>query len=307
MSKVDNFTDEELLEIINNSSGLIEFCKNIGYAGYSAPALAKIKQRSKILENKILELKEKRPFRGKDLTGQIFGRLTVIEYNQNLSKDRGKAYWTCQCNCENKTIINVIGNNLIRNHTTSCGCYQKTRIHDIRFKDLTSQHFGKLTVLELDQDLSKQRGCSYWKCKCECGNIKSIKGSHLTTHAISSCGCYSRSRGEEKIEKILQEMNILYKTQYTFYDLKGIGGGLLSYDFAILNPDNSINCLIEYQGIQHYDNNGHWGDNSYFKTQQEHDKRKRDYCIIHNIKLIEVPYYDKNNLNINYLQDLINN
>ena len=306
MGKVDTFTNDELLAIIKNSSSLTEVCKKIGYATYSSSALKKIKGRNPILDESILELKVNPPFRGKDLTGQTFGNLTVIEYNKQLSKEKGKSYWTCQCNCENKTIINVIGSNLTRNHTTSCGCYQRKRAREANFKDLTSQKFGKLKVLELDEELSKNMEHYYWKCQCECGNIKSIRGSHLTTQAITSCGCNIRSRGEEQIENILQELKIPYKSQYTFNDLRGVGNGLLSYDFAIFNSDNSIKCLIEYQGIQHYDNNEHWGDKSYFKIQQEHDKRKRDFCNINKIKLIEVPYYDKNKINPNYLWSLIN-
>ena len=57
----------------------------------------------------------------KDLTGIKFERLTVVEYH---STDKaGRARWRCVCNC-NKEVI-VMSNNLLSNHTKSCGCIRK--------------------------------------------------------------------------------------------------------------------------------------------------------------------------------------
>lgn len=55
-----------------------------------------------------------------DLSGQRFGRLTVVEYSHT---DKDKAMWTCLCDCGNKTI--VAGEHLKRGSTTSCGCRHK--------------------------------------------------------------------------------------------------------------------------------------------------------------------------------------
>ena len=59
--------------------------------------------------------------RGRDLTGQKFGRLTVIKCI-GRSKDRQKL-WLCKCECgklkESKTTYLTSGD------TTSCGCYRK--------------------------------------------------------------------------------------------------------------------------------------------------------------------------------------
>lgn len=54
-----------------------------------------------------------------DLTGQKFGRLTVIKkYGHNKSN---AILWLCQCDCGNQVI--VIGDHLRTGHTKSCGCY----------------------------------------------------------------------------------------------------------------------------------------------------------------------------------------
>lgn len=52
-----------------------------------------------------------------DLTGQKFGRLTVIERAENKGKH---TYWKCRCDCGNDCVIN--SSNLIHGLTKSCGC-----------------------------------------------------------------------------------------------------------------------------------------------------------------------------------------
>lgn len=54
----------------------------------------------------------------KDLTGQKFGRLTVIERAEN-AKD-GRAHWRCHCDCGNE--VTVSSYHLTSGHTQSCGC-----------------------------------------------------------------------------------------------------------------------------------------------------------------------------------------
>lgn len=55
-----------------------------------------------------------------DLTGQRFGRLTVIERTRNIGKYTA---WLCRCDCGNKKIIK--SKSLKDNSTKSCGCLQK--------------------------------------------------------------------------------------------------------------------------------------------------------------------------------------
>lgn len=58
----------------------------------------------------------------KDLTGQRFGRLTVLEFVPNESS---YSYWLCKCDCGNTKIIESY--NLRSGHTTSCGCFHSER------------------------------------------------------------------------------------------------------------------------------------------------------------------------------------
>ena len=74
-----------------------------------------------------------------DLTGQKFGKLTVIKRAEN--NNRGQTQWLCQCECGNKKII--LGNNLKNGTTKSCGCIQKEH----RLKGFNKTHGNTNTRL----------------------------------------------------------------------------------------------------------------------------------------------------------------
>lgn len=66
----------------------------------------------------------------KDITGQRFGKLKVIE---KVDKDKyGHTRWLCECDCGNKKIIS--GKSLRNGHTQSCGCYHKKQISKLNLK-----------------------------------------------------------------------------------------------------------------------------------------------------------------------------
>ena len=60
----------------------------------------------------------------KDLTGQIFGRLTVLEHVGN-NKHR-QARWRCRCSCGAEVI--VAGYSLRSGNTTSCSCLKLEKV-----------------------------------------------------------------------------------------------------------------------------------------------------------------------------------
>ncbi|MBN6205042.1 hypothetical protein JYK21_01145 [Ralstonia pickettii] len=63
--------------------------------------------------------KERAAKRLNDLTGKVFGKLTVIKRVENV-EGRNIPRWLCHCKCGNKTV--VYANNLISKFTRSCGC-----------------------------------------------------------------------------------------------------------------------------------------------------------------------------------------
>jgi hypothetical protein len=125
-----------------------------------------------------------------DLTGQKFGRLTVVSFNR---REKRQTYWNCVCDCGKEKSIN--GNSLKRGNTKSCGCYKKERTHEACFKDLIGKKFGRLTVIK-NMGLNKH-GTFLYKCKCDCGKETIVIGSILATGRVKSCGCYRDERSYE--------------------------------------------------------------------------------------------------------------
>ena len=72
--------------------------------------------------------------RHKDLTGQIFGRLTVLRRVENIitKHKRSRIAYECQCTCGEHKIIQA--DNLLNNSTKSCGCLQKELIKNLNYK-----------------------------------------------------------------------------------------------------------------------------------------------------------------------------
>ena len=86
----------------------------------------------------------------------------------------------------------------------------------------------------------------------------------------------------------MDNIDILYKPQFIFSDLVGIGGGNLRFDFGILNKQFNLIGLIEYDGEFHYKK---MYENDGYENIQIHDKLKNDYCDINNIPLLRIPYW----------------
>lgn len=69
------------------------------------------------------------PWKAEDLTGQKFGRLTVIERCKENTKD-GKAKWICKCNCGKIHITRAAS--LKSGNVKSCGCISKEAKHNYK-------------------------------------------------------------------------------------------------------------------------------------------------------------------------------
>ena len=105
------------------------------------------------------------------------------------------------------------------------------------------------------------------------------------------CPYCNQSKGELKCQQYFDNKNINYIAQKTYDGLVGLGGKLLSYDFYLPN----YNLLIEYQGEFH-DGKANWYVAENLEKQQEHDRRKKQYAKEHNIKLLEIWYWDYENI-----------
>lgn len=216
-----------------------------------------------------------------DMTGQKYGRLTVLQRHPEKSKCN-HILWECICECGTKKLLD--GQDLRAGKVKSCGCLNKEIAATKNRKNLTNQIFGKLMVLEPTE--GRNNGYIVWKCQCECGNITYVNTNDLTTGNTTSCGCI-HSRGEEYIGQILTINNIIYQNQKSYSDCCSPSTGrVLRFDFYVNN-----NYLIEYDGILHFktENRG-WNSQELLEKTQLHDKIKNQYCLEHNIPLIRIPY-----------------
>lgn len=109
------------------------------------------------------------------------------------------------------------------------------------------------------------------------------------------------SRGEIKIYEILTEAGLNFKEEFSIPGLMSSNGRLLRFDFAVFTDDGELDFLIEYQGRQHYEASSKFGGKRGLYQQQFNDNKKRRYCMLHDIKLIEIPYTDEALINYDYI------
>lgn len=104
------------------------------------------------------------------------------------------------------------------------------------------------------------------------------------------CPRCRESKGERVISNYLDFNDYLYKRERVFLDL--IADGYLRFDFALLNNDESVYALIEYDGEQHFKPVGIWGGTEGLIKRQYNDNLKNEYCEVNNIPLLRIPYTD---------------
>lgn len=238
-----------------------------------------------------------------DLTGQKFGRLLVLERDFNRTDKNNNYYWICQCDCGNT--VSVGATYLKNGKSQSClACAQIEDIKGRRFSKLIPIQFMYQDKIEyvLDngtvQIFNKKTGFTgaQWICKCDCGNYIIASYNHLVTGHTTSCGCRKQSRGEEKIQSILDELNIEYIPQYNIFSKYRI-------DFYL--PVDKI--AIEYDGEQHFRPVNIFGGEEQFILTQARDATKNQYCLNNNIRMVRIPYTELVNLTTSFLYDIIYN
>lgn len=109
------------------------------------------------------------------------------------------------------------------------------------------------------------------------------------------------SRAEIKIHEILEQAGFTFKMEYIVEGLNSSNGKPLRFDFAVFDDDGYLDFLIEYQGKQHYQPSSKFGGKRGFYQQQFNDNKKRRYCALNGIKLIEIPYTEENLISYDYI------
>lgn len=211
----------------------------------------------------------------KDLTGKIFGRLTVIRYigknSYNISN------WLCKCSCGNKKEISTQYLSKKSIIEKSCGCVSREK-GSSSFRDLSGKRYGKLVILKFNGMNKFQQ--STWLCRCGCENTCVICISELKKR--KSCGCLKESYIASELKKYCVKNYNADKSENREFINPSTKHSL---PFDIYIPDRKI--FIEIHGIQHYilcqfhklasTKNGTTPEEE-FEYQKKKDRMKRKYA-----------------------------
>lgn len=227
-----------------------------------------------------------------DLTGQKINHLLIEKMIGYRTMGNGTRLSMCQCLCDCGNRVDVPATWIKSGNTKSCGCLNKETLTELWLIDLTGRRFGKCVVLrraEKNYVSPKGQEDAQWICLCDCGNEFIARGSNLRNGHTWCCGCKRKSsKAETIIEEYLSENNINHKRNYKFDDLRSRKNWKLPFDFALLDQNDNLLSLIEYQGEQH--SVARKNDMFGYEQRTYTDKAKREYCKQNNIPLYEIDY-----------------
>lgn len=112
--------------------------------------------------------------------GARFGRLMAL-----LPIGGKGAKYICICDCGETKAVSAY--NMLKGDALSCGCLAKGRPRNRNTTDLSGKKIGKLSVVDMAPHVIGLG--RMWNCICECGNKKIVRGLHLLSGAVTSCGC----------------------------------------------------------------------------------------------------------------------
>jgi len=237
-------------------------------------------------------LATKNPEFAKEWHPTLNGDLTPWDVTEHSNKD---VWWLCKDNLKHEWHLKI---NARINGNTNCpycsGRYPTEENNLLVINPKLCEEWDYKKNKKSPEEYTPSSGqYVWWKC-LECGHEwKAI----ISNRSLLNSGCpkCNESKGEKQLDIILSKYNIPHDSQYTFDDLKGVGDGLLRFDVPIFwdKEKTQLRMLIEYDGIFHfekqYENDGH-------ESIVIHDKLKDEYCKIHNINLLRIPYWDFDNI-----------
>ena len=116
-----------------------------------------------------------------DLTDRDFGEYHVIRRLDIKDRHKGSTFWLCLYRGEQ---VEKSRKFLIR----------QSRLYEDNKKACTKligKRFGMLTVISYE--FKDKRSHKHWKCKCDCGNVKTFEEYVITSGKVTSCGCVGKA------------------------------------------------------------------------------------------------------------------
>lgn len=214
-------------------------------------------------------------------------KLNTINPNIEILSKYTNTNVKLKCRCKTDGYIWFASPSNLLYQKTGCPkcshCYRRTPEEFIKEMSIANANIEILTDFNgVDKKV---------KCKCKIDNHIWYATPH---ELLSGTGCPQccESKGEKVIREWLKKNEYVYESQKTFDNLIGVGGMPLSYDFYI----PTINVLIEYQGEQHEKPFNYFGGEKKLIVQKEHDKRKKIYAETNGFYLLEIWYWDFDNI-----------
>jgi hypothetical protein len=139
------------------------------------------------------------------------------------------------------------------------------------------------------------------KVKIYCKQHKGFFYQIPRSHTHSKCGCQicNSSQGEVAVKTFLEKNKIKFEQQKKFKDCK-LKNHLI-FDFYL----KKYNAVIEYNGLQHYEFFKYFHKTEEeFEKRKERDNTKKEYCLKNNIKFIEIPYWNKEDIGSILIKEL---
>lgn len=214
----------------------------------------------------------------KDLTGMVFGELTVTGFAGYHNHKAAK--WECKCSCGKELV--AFGNSLLKGETKSCG----GGVHS----PYVGQKFGKLTVTSEirrrgeDGILSREH-----LCVCDCGGKRWARISALKIGNVTSCGCghvrkrhgMSNTRIYKTWLSMIGRCEIQSNTDYWKYGAVGISVCDEWHDFMTFYKWAMDNGYTDGLTIDRKDNSGNYEpSNCRWATYKQQANNLRSNVIV---------------------------
>lgn len=187
------------------------------------------------------------------------------------------------------------------NHLSGRGCHLCSAKKSAKTRTLSTRDFieraQNVHGSKYSYSLSEYKG-QRKKIKIICPEHGEFEQNPVEHWAGKGCPRCKSSKGEEIIFNFLEKSNIKFIKEKTFNNCKD--KVKLRFDFYL--PEH--NMCIEFDGIGHYRAQSNWGGEKAFLKQKKRDKIKDQYCKNSNIKLIRIPYWDKENIGLILTQHL---
>lgn len=213
-----------------------------------------------------------------------------------------KHNWKCVKELDDGSLCNYIWNTTfhsIINTGRGCSkCSNNVRLTDVIIDERLLNR--KRHIQRIDSIVGKNnKSILKWKCL----RIKNEKvceyiweaNSGDVLNKESGCPKCKTYKGEEELDRVLEEIQIISTVQKKFEDLRSPESNYyLRFDRYL--PE--FNCCVEFHGPQHYSPPKKIGKKFFtedeaiqsFINLQYRDKIKEDYCKINNIKLIIISF-----------------